>query len=1017
MKTIFSLCYMHRIKGKEPDQEAIISTIIGDRAAPSLLEGYDAIEDITLNDSGFYDEKLPDGSSIRWILPHNREFPTFINKYFGENPEYISSRSNFIEDIKKAILTGADSSPFAYQKFIRDYMRFGTPYRGLLLEHGLGSGKSRSSILVAETFRKQKWTTLILTPAFLKLNFLDEIQRWGDDDIKITNDMSASQKEKRMRIINTYYKFVHYNASGLGLKAGSRTGNSLAGKSSVFEQLAKLGIGFEESDPVYGNVFPYLNEKYPGLKPPRKMLIIIEEIHDMNRSFVKGPKSLRYFLYPLLMKAKDCKIIGLSGTPIISSPFEMSTLYNILRGPIKKTVRALPEDEASFNRHFIDYNTLSITNQDIMGARIVGLSSLFTGITDDVDRVIYPSGKDESMYITKELLMSDNQGEIHDFTFENESKAIDKKKPKNLSAQNLKNLMNEEKNKLEVTSSYYVKSRQAANFVFPSEILRPRGKPQHHKSWELLKDHVFEFSINSGNAADYHSIWHFLSEQFDLDDYEDQYARAHDNNDIPYIKSILSDIIKQAYNEDPPVKKQHAAMLANIFSDNDKLILHLRFGDYSQSLLAAIKIMSRDAQKYFTLHALKNMYSVKMESIYRDIVSDIEHGASYVDYTSQPEKPDTDEPDQEDIVIGDDEEDDELDRTTIDLSDVNVTKIDDPDDPFIEKRFQDVYLPDDQIKGVVKGGPALVYSYFNTAEGVGIFSKILEAHGFTEFNDKVMLDTQKPETVKRAPRYAFVKGGMRESLKIKIMRAFNSKANAHGQLIKVIFATPAAGQGISLFNLRQIHIMEPHWDNELINQVIGRGFRLLSHKHLPKEEREIQVYHYYAISKQELSVDKYIKSIADKKSKINDQLRYVRAMAAVDCKINSEYNKFNINCLTYHGSGLTFTENIDSDVSNRVKVKTNVVKLEYKVIEHNRTNYVIMEDVFIEVPVVNKKDAKKGRKTLKAQRAYRITGEYDPNKPLNKDALNLHGYYYIKKKADGSVIYNLFPLNKDILEK
>ncbi len=52
---------MHRIKGKEPDQEAIISTIIGDRAAPSLLEGYDAIEDITLNDSGFYDEKLPDG--------------------------------------------------------------------------------------------------------------------------------------------------------------------------------------------------------------------------------------------------------------------------------------------------------------------------------------------------------------------------------------------------------------------------------------------------------------------------------------------------------------------------------------------------------------------------------------------------------------------------------------------------------------------------------------------------------------------------------------------------------------------------------------------------------------------------------------------------------------------------------------------------------------------------------------------------------------------------------------------
>ena len=37
-----------------------------------------------------------------------------------------------------------------HQKIVRDYINLYTPYRGLLLYHGLGSGKTCSSISIAE---------------------------------------------------------------------------------------------------------------------------------------------------------------------------------------------------------------------------------------------------------------------------------------------------------------------------------------------------------------------------------------------------------------------------------------------------------------------------------------------------------------------------------------------------------------------------------------------------------------------------------------------------------------------------------------------------------------------------------------------------------------------------------------------------------------------------------------------------------------------------------------------------
>ena len=59
-------------------------------------------------------------------------------------------------------------------------MNLYTPYRGLLLYHGLGSGKTCTSIAIAEGMKSNK-RVFVLTPASLKMNFFSEMKKCGDD--------------------------------------------------------------------------------------------------------------------------------------------------------------------------------------------------------------------------------------------------------------------------------------------------------------------------------------------------------------------------------------------------------------------------------------------------------------------------------------------------------------------------------------------------------------------------------------------------------------------------------------------------------------------------------------------------------------------------------------------------------------------------------------------------------------------------------------------------------------------
>ena len=67
-------------------------------------------------------------------------------------------------------------------------------------------------------------------------------------------------------------------------------------------------------------------------------VIIIDEAHNLVSRIVnklKRPDALSMRLYQYLMSADNCKIVLLSGTPIINYPNEIAILFNILRGYIK----------------------------------------------------------------------------------------------------------------------------------------------------------------------------------------------------------------------------------------------------------------------------------------------------------------------------------------------------------------------------------------------------------------------------------------------------------------------------------------------------------------------------------------------------------------------------------------------------------------------------------------------------------------------------------------------------------
>ena len=136
-------------------------------------------------------------------------------------------------------------------------------------------------------------------------------------------------------------------------------------------------------------------------------------------------------------------------------------------------------------------------------------------------------------------------------------------------------------------------------------------------------------------------------------------------------------------------------------------------------------------------------------------------------------------------------------------------------------------------------GLVFVYSNFRTLEGVEIFSKILDFNGYQKYTNESRNNS--------IPKYAIYSGLEDEDNRREIMNVFTHPDNKYGKDIKIILATSAGAEGLDLKNIRQIHIMEPYWNQVRIEQVIGRGVRRNSHIDLPPEERTVEIFRYFSV--------------------------------------------------------------------------------------------------------------------------------------------------------------------------
>lgn len=117
----------------------------------------------------------------------------------------------------------------------------------------------------------------------------------------------------------------------------------------------------------------------------------------------------------------------------------------------------------------------------------------------------------------------------------------------------------------------------------------------------------------------------------------------------------------------------------------------------------------------------------------------------------------------------------------------------------------------------------------------------------------------------------------------------------------VLLLSGAGAAGLDLKGTKHIAILEPHWNEELMNQVKGRGVRYKSHSHLPPEERHVEIQRFHAVHQPKwwekllgfrsgagLTADGYIHKQALEKKRLNEP--FLRVLRGEDPdKVEAEY--------------------------------------------------------------------------------------------------------------------------------
>jgi hypothetical protein len=847
----------------------------------------------------------------------------FINSLFEpykreleENKESISC-----DTIGK---TTTNFSLLTHQQIVRDYMNLYTPYRGLLLYHGLGSGKTCTSIAIAEGMKDSK-NIIIMTPASLRANYIGELKKCGDQIYKknqfwewISVEENPDSLKTMSAVLNLPQEYIrrHGGAFFINVKKRSNYDDLSDTNKRVLE---------EQLNEMIKQKYQFIN--YNGLREKRleemtsnynknifdNSVVIIDEAHNFISRIVNKlkkekpisenkrgekealPKNLATKLYEMLLSAKNARIILLTGTPVINYPNEFGILFNILRGYIKtwriplniQTNKKI--DRNSLNEMLLGQKTLDYLDYS-PSSKILTITRNPFGFKNKV--------KKESGY---QGVSNTNKNDSGEYEFDTEVISDDDFERKIINILK-KNDIDVIPNGIEIK---YKKALPDKLDEFMTRYVNENDKTL--KNTDSLKRRIL------GLSSYFRSAQESLLPKFDKTLGVDYHVVRIPMSDVQF------KTYEAARKEERKVEKKKPKKSSEELEDQS----------------STYRIFSRLACNFvipdrpIPIRAKKKDDDEEINDEDNDIISALKQGKK-VEAKQDVE-------DEREGEIEGDEILDALGGTTyMERLQNKLKEMEQHSNDYFTPEALQIFSPKflhviENIQDPEHQGLHLVYSQFRTAEGIGLFTLVLNKNGFTQFkikkNSLGLWEINIPQEDRGKPTYALYTGTETVEEKEIVRKIYNGewddipdsisnelkksyRNNNMGEVIKVFMITSSGSEGINLRNTRYVHLMDPYWHPVRSEQVIGRARRICSHKDLPIQFQTVEVFVYLMVfseeqllsdeaielKRQDLSKvkpsfpftsDQYLFEISEIKANLTKQLTDAIKESAFDCYIYS----------------------------------------------------------------------------------------------------------------------------------
>ena len=369
---------------------------------PTLREPLDDINPVLgqyIDKQNEIESNSPYMTDVVVYTPQTRKsFYRFISESYTDQFKLIPQIKGRIDEdacAKLGAAAGTAVEAFLYQKFVREYIRNASPYRGMLVYHGLGSGKTCSAIAAAEAlYGTANKKIIVMTPFSLRGNFMSEISfcgfrhfntqnHWVSESLISAGGITYMYGKSVLSLSDSFLKKVlerpEMERKAIWIpdftKPPNYDGLTQQERDDVRAQITNMienrvkfisynGVTAKELKGYACNVDPETGDRFFD-----NSVIVIDEIHNLTR-LMQGevtPYTTKrkgrarkipvepitpgkwapglctselnykrsYLFYKLLTDARNSKIIGLSGTPIINFPDELGILANVLGGYIE----------------------------------------------------------------------------------------------------------------------------------------------------------------------------------------------------------------------------------------------------------------------------------------------------------------------------------------------------------------------------------------------------------------------------------------------------------------------------------------------------------------------------------------------------------------------------------------------------------------------------------------------------------------------------------------------------------